>query len=192
MKRSLSQSTKSLATCACLAAIVFGCLILSGCTAPIPINYSASSVMSATGTLSVAEFRYLPSEPTAARPIRSNVIRNTAFGQITIDRDVKVFVRDAVFSELRCVGIKTNDSSKILSGEIEEFLVDDLGFNIDWTLRIKYSLTNASSKKVIFQSVKNTQRKTAKLVNDDGALNETIKLNVEQLLGDASFTRAIK
>src|SRR5882672_3283108 len=158
-------------------AMFCGTLILSGCaTAPLPVNYAPSSVKSATGSLSVADFRYLPSEPTAAKPIPPDVIKNTALGQFKIDRDVRVFVRDAVFSELRFVGLKTNDSGKVLSGEIEEFLVDDLGFNVDWTLRIKYSLVDASSQAVTYQSEKITQRKTAKFVNAFGALNETIKL----------------
>ena len=95
---------------------------LSGCaSAPVPVNYAPSSVKTATGSLSVSEFKYLPAEPTAVKPVPSNLIRNTAMGEIKIDRDVKVLIRDAVFSELRFVGIKTNDPSKVLSGEIEEF-----------------------------------------------------------------------
>ena len=172
--------------------LVVGSLVMSGCaTGPVPVNYAPSSVKTATGALSVGDFKYLPSEAAAAKPVPSNVIRNTAMGEIKIDRDVKVFVRDAVFAELRFVGIKTNDGSKILTGEIEEFLVDDLGYSIDWTLRVNYSLTEVASNKVIYQSVKNTQRKTAKFVNAFGALNETIKLNAEQLLDDAEFVKAI-
>lgn len=165
---------------------------LVGCAnAPIPINYAPSSVKTATGALSVSEFKYLPAETTAAKPIPPNLIRNTAMGEIKIDRDVKVLVRDAVFSELRFVGIKTNDQNKVLSGEIEEFLVDDLGYSVDWTLRIKYFITDSTSKKVVFESVKNTQRKTAKFANAFGALNETIKLNVESLLDDPDFVKTI-
>lgn len=165
---------------------------LSGCAnAPVPVNYAPSSVKTATGALSVSDFKYLPAEPTAAKPIPSNLIRNTAMGEVKIDRDVKVLVRDAVFSELRFVGVKTNDQSKVLSGEIEEFLIDDLGYSVDWTLRIKYFITDATSKKVVFESVKNTQRKTAKFANPFGALNETIKLNVESLMDDADFIKTI-
>lgn len=165
---------------------------LSGCaSAPVPVNYAPSSVKTATGSLSVSEFKYLPAEPTAVKPVPSNLIRNTAMGEIKIDRDVKVLIRDAVFSELRFVGIKTNDPSKVLSGEIEEFLIDDLGYSIDWTLRIKYLVTDTTSQKVVFESVKNTQRKTAKFANPFGALNETIKLNVESLMDDADFLKAV-
>jgi hypothetical protein len=167
-------------------------MILSGCvSAPIPLNYAPSSVKSATGALSVGDFRYLPAEPGAVKLQAPNQIRNTAAGSIKIDKDVKVFVRDAVFAELRFVGIKTNDPVRVLTGDIEEFLVDDLGFSVDWTLRIKYTLTDAASKAITYQAVKTTQRKTAKFANPFGALNETVKLDVEQLLDDADFIRAI-
>jgi uncharacterized lipoprotein len=182
-----SSSVSVLASIACST----GLLILSGCASTIPMNYAPSSVKTATGALVVADFTYQPAAPTAAKPIPPDVIRHTALGQIKIDRNVNVFVRDAVFAELRFVGIKTNDDRRVLSGDIEEFLIDDLGFNVDWTLRINYSLVDSATKQVIFAAVKTTQRKTAKFANAFGALNETIKLNVEQLLDDADFTRAI-
>lgn len=177
----------------CLSIALLGALALTGCAnAPIPVNYAPSSVKSASGSLSVSNFTYQPANPNAAKPVASNQIRNTAMGEIKIDRDISQFVRDAVFAELRFVGVKTNDTSKELTGDIEEFLIDDLGYSVDWTLRIKYTLTDSASKKVLFSSVKNTQRKTAKFANAFGALNETIKINVEQLIEDPEFTKASK
>lgn len=120
-----------------------------------------------------------------------NQIRNTAVGEFRIDRDVSVFVRDAVFAEFRTMGLKTNDTSKVLSGDIEEFLISDFGFSVDWTLRVKYTLTDSASKKILYQAVKNTQRNTAKFANSFGALNEIIKINSEQLVEDADFIQAI-
>lgn len=187
---------KSIVVNSKLNASLLACFVvafLSGCaSAPIPVNYAPSSVKSASGALSVADFTYLPAASTSAKPVASNQIRNTAMGEIKIDRDVNKFVRDAVFAEFRFVGIKSDDPSKVLSGEIEEFLVDDLGYSIDWTLRIKYTLLQADSKKVLYSSVKNTQRNTAKFANAFGALNETIKLNAEQLIEDPEFAKLIK
>lgn len=176
---------------ACGASIVVLASLIGCANAPIPVNYSPSSVKTATGALQVGEFKYLPAQANAAKPIPSNLIRNTAMGEIKIDRDVNSFVRDAVFAELRFVGIKPNDPNKVLTGDIEEFLVDDLGYSIDWTLRIKYTLTDTASKAVIYQGVKNTQRNTAKFANPFGALNETIKINAESLLDDTAFAKAI-
>lgn len=169
----------------------FATVLLGGCaSAPLPVNYAPSSVKSATGSLTVGAFRYLPAEA-AKEPIPPNLIRNTAMGKIAIDRDVKVYVRDAVFAELRVVGVKTNDPDKVLTGDIEEFLVDDLGYSVDWTLRIKYTLTDVHRKVTVYQSRKSLQRHTAKFANAFGALNENIKLSVEQLLDDPAFLRVI-
>lgn len=174
-------------------ALIMSALLLTGCaTHPIPVNYTPSSVKTITGSMSVAPFTYLPSSSRSAKVVPANVIRNTAMGEFKIDKDVSVFVHDAVFAELRVMGAKMNDTTKVLSGEVEEFLVDDLGYSVDWTLRVKYTLTEAESKKVLYQSVKDTQRKTAKFANAFGALNETIKLNAEQLAGDTDFIKVIQ
>jgi hypothetical protein len=173
------------------AAAVLAVAFLTAC-APIPVNYAPSSVKSAEGALTVAEFRYLPAEPSVHEdPIPANRILNTAMGEILIDRDVKVFVRDAVFAELRIVGMKMSNKAKVLSGDIEEFLIDDLGYSIDWNLRIKYIVVDTYRNRPIYESVKTTKRHTAKFANDFGALNETIKLNVEALIDDPEFIRAV-
>ncbi|MPQ58454.1 hypothetical protein [Duganella sp. FT27W] len=178
---------------AAAASIAVAALVLTGCANhPAPVNYAPTSTKTIQGSLSVAPFTYLPATPKAAKVVPANVIRNTAMGEIKIDKDVSVFVRDAVFLELRTMGAKIDNPAKVLNGEIEEFLVDDLGYSIDWTLRIKYTVTDTSSTKVLFSSVKNTQRKTAKFVNPFGAMNETIKLNTEQLVDDPEFMKAIQ
>ena len=162
-------------------------LALAGCASTIPLNYAPSSVLSAGGTVQVVPFRYLPAEKGAVKP---NQIRNTAIGNAYFDRNIDVFVRDAVFSELRFVGIKVGSDGNRLSGEIQEFLIDDLGFSVDWTLTVRYVVKDADGN-VIYDQVKTTQRKTAKFTNAFGALNETIKLNTEGLIKDPGFINAI-
>jgi uncharacterized lipoprotein len=185
--------------------VAFGAILVTGCgtTPTVPVNYSPSSVLSASGALKITDFTYLPAQPTPAnapapadkkprKAVARNQIRNTAMGNIFIDRDVNVFVRDAVFAELRFVGIKTDGTGTVLRGEIEEFLIDDLGYSIDWTLRIRYELLDTGNMTPVYQSVKSTQRNTAKFANVFGALNETIKLNAEELIKDQAFLTAIK
>lgn len=187
------------------AVLVAGGALFCGCATnnTVPVNYAPSSVMTASGAVTVGSFNYLPHEggaPVApdakkkSKPkiVAANQIRNTAMGNIFIDRDVKVFVRDAIFAEIRFVGIKTESPRLTLAGSIEEFLIDDLGYSVDWTLRINYKLTDSTSNQVVYQSVKNIQRNTAKFANVFGALNETIKLNVEELLKDPAFASAIR
>lgn len=176
-----------------VAAMLTAGMVLAGCASPpIPMNYAPASTKSINGSLSVGSFTYLPAMPGAPKMVASNVIRNTAIGELKIDKDVNVFVRDAVFLELRAMGAKVNNPSKVLTGEIQEFLVDDLGYSIDWTLRIKYSVTDANAQTTTYTSVKESKRKTAKGPNPFGALNETIKLNTEQLVDDPEFIKAIQ
>lgn len=166
---------------------------LTGCgTQPgLTVNYSPSSVKSAQGTLDVGDFTYSAVDPKSSKPIPKNQIRNTAMGEILLDREVSKFVRDGVFSELRFVGMKIAPGSQTLTADIEEFLIDDLGYSIDWTFRIKYALTDTASGKAVYTSTKLIQRKTAKFGNPLGALNETIKLSVEQLIEDPEFIKSV-
>lgn len=160
---------------------------LSGCVATLPVNYAPSSTMSVSGTISVADFSYSPAENGRVKP---NQIRNTAIGNMYFDQNIDLLVRDAVFKELRFVGIKVNGEDNKLTGEIEEFLIDDLGYSVDWTLRIRYVAKGVDG--VLYESTKETKRKTGKFANLFGALNETIKLNVEELLKDSEFISVIQ
>lgn len=143
--------------------------------------------MSASGSLSVKDFQYLPA---VNGRVANNQIRNTALGSVIIDKDVSVFVKDAVFAELRFVGLKLDNPQRPMSGVITEFLIDDLGYSVDWTLSIKYTITDASGHS-IYEAEKVTKRNTAKFANAFGALNETIKLNVEELLKDPAFLKSV-
>jgi hypothetical protein len=163
---------------------------LTGCaTAPLPVNYAPSSVLTASGATTVSTFAYLPADKGVVTP---NQIRNTAIGNIKIEKDVNAFFRDAVFSELRFVGVKLDNTDRVLSGEIVEFLIDDLGYSVDWTLAVKYRVNLGSSHTPVYEAEKVTKRNTAKFANVFGALNETVKLNVEEILKDPAFIAAIK
>lgn len=160
---------------------------LAGCATTLPVNYAPSSTMSATGSIAVAPFTYLPA---TSGQVEANQVRNTALGNIKFEQNVDMLVRDAVFKELRFVGVDVRDQDRKLSGEIQEFLIDDLGYSVDWTLRIRYQLADGSGQP--YDSVKEIKRNTNKFANVFGALNETIKLNVEELLKDPAFIQAIQ
>jgi hypothetical protein len=166
-------------------------LLLGGCaTQPLPLNYAPSSVLTLEGRVNVVEFKYLP---TLNNPkIKPTQIRNTALGNAIFEEPIDKIFKEAVFKELRFVGVKLDSVTLSLGGEIEEFLIDDLGYSVDWTLRVKYVVTDKESGKVLYESVKNTQRKTNKFANVFAALNETIKLNIEDLIKDPAFAGTIK
>ena len=158
--------------------------------APLPISYSPSSAMSATGNVTVGTFRY---EPAVKGQVAANQFRNTAMAGVKVDHNIDEFFRDAVFKELRFVGVKVDAGSKrVLSGDIHDYLIDDLGFSVDWTVDVTYSVTDGADGKPIYTAEKVTKSHTAKFANAFATMNEQIKLNVEQLLKDPAFLDAIK
>lgn len=162
-------------------------LTLTGCVSTLPVNYAPSSTLSASGSVAVVPFTYAPAK---SGKVEANQIRNTAMGNIHFEQNVDIIFRDAVFKELRFVGVKVDDPNRKLSGEIQEFLIDDLGYHVDWTLTVKYHVSAADG--TAYEATKTIKRKTAKFANVFGALNETIKMNIEELIKDPAFVAAIK
>jgi hypothetical protein len=163
-------------------------LSLGGCGAPASLNYLPSSAMTASGSLSVSDFKYMPA---IEGKVKADQIRTNRLGIPIFDKNIDVFFKEAVFKEFRFVGIKMEDNNKILGGEIQEFIME-VGFEVDWTLRVKYELYNKKTGALIYETTKLTQRRTQKFYNPSGDLNYTVKLNIEELLKDRQFADSIK
>ena len=170
-------------------------MLLSGVTlsfvqacARIPLSYVPGSVRKTLGSVSVSNFKYLPAETGKIKPFQ---IRNIVLGNLKFDKNIDVFFRDAVFAELGFVGIKPEDKTRVLDGEIEDFLIDESSTSADWTLKVHYQVKNRQTGHIIYASTKTTLRKASKLVNVSGAINEMVKLNIEELLQDEEFIKAI-
>jgi hypothetical protein len=172
---------------AILMVVAAATLVLGGCAANIPIEYSPTSSMSATGSLTVGDFTYLPAINGQVAP---NQLKNTAIGTIKFDKNIDAYYRDGVFKELRFVGVKVDGKNGILTGEIKQFLVDDLGYSVDWTVDTHYVLKDASGT-VVYDSDKLTKNHTAKFANAFVAINQQVKDNIEALLKDPAFIKAI-
>jgi hypothetical protein len=171
------------------AAVILGA-ILTGCgtVTTAPVIYTPSSTLTATGAVEVGNFKYLPAIDGKLKP---NQLKNTAFEDIMLDQNVDKYFRDAVFTELRFVGVKVESNNHRLSGEINEFLVDDLGYSVDWTVDVRYVIINKATAKVVYDSDKITKNRTAKFLNPFVALNQQIKANIEALIQDPAFIEAI-
>ena len=164
-------------------------LFLTGCTTVLPLNYSPSSVLSASGSVAVADFQYIPALNGRVKP---NQIRNTApLATLVFDQDIHVFFRDAVFKELRFVGVKMDNKARTLTGEVRDFLIDDLGYSVDWTVKVLYRVKATQTNQTLYESEAVTQRRTAKFANPFGAMNEVIKLNIDEIIKDPAFLKAI-
>lgn len=166
-----------------LITILIIALTLSACsTAPLTLNYSPSSTKTVEGEMKVGDFRYIPGEGEKVKP---NQIRNTALGSAIFEKNIDEYIETALFTESRFVGIKLKDTAKEVTGSINEFLIDDLGFTVDWTLEIRYVISGCYDK------VHTLKKKTDKFGNVFGTLNEVIKLNIEMLFSDSKFTSCI-
>ncbi len=157
--------------------------LASGCAGPVVINYAPSSTMTVEGELKVGDFRYIPAEEEGIKP---NQLKNTALGEIILEKNIDEYIETALFTESRFVGIKLTDSAKVITGDIKEFLVDDLGYSIDWTLDIRYVISDCYDKS------HKLEKNTDKFSNPFGALNEVVKLNIEMLFNDFQFKECIK
>jgi len=162
-------------------------LFVEGC-AKISMSYLPGSTSKVSGDVSVSDFKYLPAETGKVKPFQ---IRNTAWGNLKFNKDISVFFKDAVSQELRFAGVKLDDKTRVLSGEIEDFLIDESSYNADWTLKVRYLVKNMRTGEIAYTSTKTTQRRASKLVNLNSALNEMIKLNMEELFKDEAFIKAI-
>jgi len=160
---------------------------MEGC-ARIPLSYLPGSVGKISGSVSISNFKYVPAETGKVKPYQ---IRNTSLGSLKFDRNIDTFFRDAVFAELESAGTKLDDKNQLLSGKIEDFLIDELNVGADWTLIVNYSVKNLQTGDTLYKSTKITKRNVSKLVNISSVVNEMIKLNIEELLQDEKFIKAI-
>jgi hypothetical protein len=161
--------------------------LVEGC-AKIPLSYLPGSFSKISGSVSVSDFKYIPAETGEVKPFQ---IRNATLGNLKFDKNINVFFSDALSMELRFSGVKLDDKTRLLGGEIEDFLIDELSSSVDWTLKVHYLVKNLRTGDTVYASTKTTRRSASKLVNVNSALNEMIKLNIEELFKDEAFTKAI-
>lgn len=169
------------------AALMGGCVALAGCAGPIVLNYAPSSTMAVKGTEKVGTFDYAPAK---SGRVKANQIRNTAIGNIFVEKPIPDYFERAVFTESRFVGIDTAGSHPVVHGTIDEFLIDDLGYSVDWTLNVTY-VVDAADGSTCFKEQKKLAKHTAKFANVFGTLNEVVKDNIELLFKDPAFVSCI-
>jgi hypothetical protein len=170
------------------ATLLGGCIALGGCAGPVVLNYAPSSTMTVKGAEKVGSFDYAPARSGKVKP---NQIRNTAVGNVFLEKPIGEYFEKAVFTESRFVGIDVGGSQPVVHGTIDEFLIDDLGYSIDWTLNVTYTVDVAGSAKPCFSAQKKLARHTAKFANVFGTLNEVMKDNIELLFKDPAFVSCV-
>lgn len=166
------------------------CVVLGGCAgAPVALNYAPSSTMTVKGVEKVGDFDYVPAKNGKVKP---NEIHNTAAGHVLFEKPIAEYFHNALFVESRFVGIDTGGAYPLVHGSIDEFLIDDLGFSIDWTLSVTYILDNADGS-TCYRKQQTHSRHTNKFIEGAGfaILNEVMKSNIELLFKDPEFVACI-
>lgn len=160
-----------------LAALLGGC----GLTR-IDADYSPSSSLSVHGAAQIGTFEYRPTDG----KLKPNQLRNRAFAEVYLDKNVDVFIRESLLKELRFVGVKIG-SGAVVSGEIKDFLDDDADGNV-MSLDVHYVVKNAAGN-VLYDGEKTS--KAPSTFGTGNRLDRVLKENFEALIADPAFIKAI-
>jgi hypothetical protein len=168
-------------------------LLLSACSwSWFGLNSSAPRASAhPTGWLSVAptqDFAYMPARSGHVSP---NRIENTAMTGIVLKDDVAETVRNSVAHCLQIAGFHIEGGKRVLSGTIETFTVDDTRSPAFWTLKMRYVVTDTATRTVVFSTTKTVKQKSPKFTNSVIAIEDTVKLSVDALIGDPGFVKAV-
>jgi hypothetical protein len=168
-------------------------LMLSACSwSWFGLNSSAQHARThATGSLSVAPARDFPYLPARDGHISPNRIENTAMTGLVLKDDISQVVRNSVANSLRVAGLRIDDNRRMLSGSIETFTVDDTRSPALWTLKMHYIVTDATTQKVMFSTTRTVRQKSPKFTSNTIAIEDTVKLSVDALIGDPGFIKAV-
>jgi hypothetical protein len=175
--------------CCGTAALPF---MLSACSwSWFGLNTQPHTTSHPTGWLSIAparDFAYLPARDGHVSP---NRIENTAMTGIVLKSDINEAVRNGIVRQMRLAGFHLTDGRKVLSGNIEKFTVDDERSPAYWTLKMHYVVTDTATQKVVFATTKTVRQKSPKFTGNTVAIEDTVKLSVEALIGDPGFVRSV-
>jgi hypothetical protein len=129
--------------------------------------------------------------PARSGQVSPNRIENTAMTGIVLKDDVAATVRNSVARSLQIAGFHIDDGKRVLSGSIETFTVDDARSPAFWTLKMRYVVTDTATRKVVFSTTKTVKQQSPKFTNSIIAIEDTVKLSVDALIGDPGFVKAV-
>lgn len=177
-----------------LKLLVVGCigLALSGCAATpkIALEYRPKTIMELKGTVAVGNFGYFPKE--GVSPMQ---IPNTALGGgIMLTEPIGDFFANAVRQEFRQAGISLKESGCKLEGEVNEILIDDLGFTVDYNSDVRYILYDKNGKVLMDNRYQVKLDKMTKFVVVEVLfqnINKMLSDNIKQLMQDETFAMSL-
>ncbi len=163
----------------------------AGCSGTLPMTYTAQNAVRASGAAEVGVVKYLPAEQGKLRP---NQIRNTAMGSIYIDSDVKDYFRRAFTAELEKTGVRITGDANRLNCNIDDFVADDIGYSVDWTLKIECFVVTRNAVQAAQEKIE-VKKHSGKFGARDtfsGQVNSMIVEAYEKLMANRAFVTALQ
>src|SRR5690625_1115868 len=161
--------------------------VLANCSTTVPASYTPQSFTEiGDGQIAIGEFSYAPME---GGSIAANPLQNTAIGSIYICTNCADFVKRARALELGRSGLRVSDNAHYrVDGIVEELKLDDLGYSVDWTYRVRYTLGRPSDRSAVLDEVYSVGPiRTGKfgLPSDySPSLNELVLEGIEKFMQD--------
>lgn len=163
-------------------------VLLSGCSGTIPVGYETQSYVKIDGgRAAMGEFAYAPAD---AGDVETNQLQNTAVGSIYIAEDVSQYVKRATALEMQNAGLTVEESAPlVVTGKVNKLELDDLGYSVDWTYSVTYTVTDERSDQQVFQETytpdKRTTGKFGQPSDYTSSINLIILAGIEEFLNDA-------
>ena len=140
----------------------------------VSLTYTPAGTIELTGHMDVKEFAYTEEEAKAP-----NHIPNSAIGNIYITEPVGQYFANALKQELRTAKVSLQgDVNCSIEGTIQRLKLGDLGFSVDYTLEVNYSVKNKVGDE-LFSAHRNTFMEASKF----GGLTTLSKVFSENISG---------
>lgn len=165
-------------------------LLLCGCSITLSMPYQTATTAELKGNIEVENFKFHPKSG-----FSQDQIRNTAIGSVYLTENVDTFFTNALKREMRqsALSIKSGAGCK-LSGTVNDFAIDDLGYSVTYISNVHYVLSGNSGK-TIFGKTYDVKFDTSKHIFMEAMfanVNKAISDNINKLLTDPVFQEVIK
>ena len=167
--------------------------VITGCSTTLPVSsYTPQNYTRFAGSAEIDKFHYQPYEQ---GKVASNQMQSTALGQIFVSSDVADLAQRGTALELE-KGITLGNSNVKLSGIVKEFKMDDLGYSVDWTYIINYTLTDKrTAATLLSKDYSADKKKTGKFglpIDYANAANDMILSGYNKFITDPDVRRVLE
>lgn len=163
--------------------LIIACVVVTGCSTTLPVNYVASPSLKGSGTVAVGKFEYVAFENGDRDANQFQKV--VSIGEMYIDKDVSKLMAGALNKELIASGFTVENTGDLkISGDIDKFLYDWTGFTeTDMYLDVTYKVTK-SGKPVYSKSLKSHKALPKMPGFESEAIRGLLSDNIDQLFSD--------